>query len=100
MPARPASAPASGAAPCSDVPPSLVEILLELADRAMDQHFGRALGAAKRAGDLLVVHVEGEAHDQSGLPVVGQVRDAAQHFAELLASLDEVVGAVHLRERT
>ena len=39
--------------------------LLELLDRSMQQHLGRAVGAAEGAGDLAVVHPEREAHDQA-----------------------------------
>src|SRR3954462_6647423 len=42
----------------------LVQVLLELPDRTVDQHLGCAFGAPQRAGDLSVVHVERESHDQ------------------------------------
>src|SRR4051812_8743957 len=47
--------------PC---PLPLAEPLLELTYRAVDQHLRGALRAPQRPRDLLVVHVESEAHDQ------------------------------------
>ena len=63
--------------------------LLELLDRPVDQHLGGALGAAERSGDLAVVHVEREPHDQRLAAVVGQVRHAREHLLHLLAPLHE-----------
>src|SRR5262245_43320654 len=46
-------------------------LLVQLLDRAVDQHLRRTVGAAEGSGDLAVVHAEGEAHDQRVAPVVG-----------------------------
>src|SRR3954454_10331903 len=74
----------------------LGELLFELLDRAVDEHLGRALGATKRAGDLAVVHVEREAHDQRRLPVLGERGDTGEDIAQLFAPFDEVRGLVLL----
>src|SRR3954465_15415050 len=59
----------------------LLQAFLELPDRPVYQHLGCALAAAKRPGDLAVVHVQREAHDQSRLPVFGQIGDAGEYVA-------------------
>src|SRR4051794_8668097 len=78
---------------------TLLQPFLELSDGSVNQHLGRAFGAAERARDLAVVHVQGEAHDQRGLPVLGQVRNAGEHVTKLFASFDQLVGAVPLGDR-
>ena len=50
----------------------IFHFLLQLFDRAVDQHLGRAVRAPQRPRDLAVVHAQGEAHDQRLAPVVGQ----------------------------
>ncbi len=71
--------------------------LLQLLDRAMDQHLGRAVRAAERARDLAVVHAEREAHDQRLAAVVGQQPHAVEHAAQLVAPLDQLLGRVQRR---
>src|SRR4051812_20259968 len=66
------SAPRSSRSTSLIAAPSLFELLLELTNRAVDQHLGGALRAAQRPRYLLVVHVECEAHDQRLATVVGQ----------------------------
>src|SRR4051794_872584 len=78
---------------------AILKLLLELANRAVDQDLGRTLCPPERAGYLAVVPVEGKAHDQRRLPVLGERRDAGEHLAHLLAALDELVGTVALGER-
>src|SRR3954452_550318 len=46
-------------------------LLLELLDSPVDQHLGRAVGAAQGPRDLAVVHTQRKAHDQRVAPVVG-----------------------------
>src|SRR3954453_16849612 len=77
----------------------LLQPFLELADCSVNQHLGGAFAAAERTGDLAVVHVQGEAHDQRRLPVLGEVGHAGEHVAQLLSTLDELVRAMALRER-
>ena len=48
------------------------QLLLELLDRAVDQHLGGALRAAERARDLAIVHAERKTHDQRLTAVLGQ----------------------------
>ena len=74
--------------------PPCLHLLLQLLDRAMDQHLGRAVGAAQRAGDLAVVHAEREAHDQRLAAVIGKVVEILHHRSQLLAPLDDRLGAV------
>src|SRR5262249_60587358 len=50
----------------------LVDEPLQLLDRSVDEHLGGAVGAPERAGDLAVVHAEGEAHDQRLAAVGGE----------------------------
>src|SRR3954452_24342241 len=78
----------------------MLQVLLELTNRPVYQHLRRTFGAAQRPGDLTVVHVECEAHDQRRLPVLGQICDAGQNVTQFLASLDQLVGAVLLGQRT
>src|SRR5690349_6385937 len=59
--------------------------LLELLDRAIDQHLGGPVGAAQRPCDLPVRHAEREAHDQSLAAVVGKIVELAQNLPQLLA---------------
>ena len=56
----------------------------------MDQDLGRTLGATERAGDLAVVHVQGEAHDQRRLPVFGKGGDTGEDVAQLFTAFDEL----------
>src|SRR4051794_30056927 len=65
----------------------IFHLLLQLLDRAVDQHLGRAVGAAQRPRNLAVVHAEGEAHDQRLAAVVGEVLEVRHHLAQLLAPL-------------
>jgi hypothetical protein len=69
--------------------------LLQLLDRSVQQHLRRPVGAAQRAGDLAVVHPEGEAHDQRLAAVPGELIDAGQDPGQLVAALDQVLGGVH-----
>src|SRR4051794_33642522 len=73
--------------------------VLELADRTVQQHLGRAVGAVQGAGDLAVVHAEREAHDQRLAAVVGQLLDAAQDAGEIVTILDQPLGRVRGGER-
>src|SRR5262245_47293643 len=50
-----------GLAPRRALRLGLVDEPLQLLDRPVDEHLGGAVGAAERAGDLAVVHAEGEA---------------------------------------
>src|SRR5207248_3393113 len=70
----------------------LADDLLELLDGAVDQHLGRAVGAAERAGNLSVVHAQREAHDQRLATVVGKLAHAIQYAAALVAHLAERLG--------
>src|SRR5437764_3398662 len=86
-------------APCSSRSTSLISLLLlqpvlQLPDRAMDEHLRGALGPPKRPRDLLVVHAEREAHDQRLAAVVRQARDSRQHGLKLLATLHQRLGVV------
>src|SRR5215213_10871767 len=76
---------------CSSRSPSIILVLLksllELLDRPVDQHLGRALGAVERARDLAVVHPEREPHDERLAAVVRQARDALQHVLHVFAAL-------------
>src|SRR5215204_5583043 len=74
-------------------------VLLELLDRAVDQHLGRSVGAAQGAGYLAVVHAEREAHDQRVAAVVGQVLEVLHDPLQLLPSLDDPLGPVRRRNR-
>src|SRR5438270_4423692 len=76
----------------------LGESLLELPDRAMDQHLGRALGASESAGDLAVVHTDREAHDQRLAAIVRKAGDPAQDGGQLLPLLDQLLGPVRGRD--
>src|SRR6516165_7440157 len=64
---------AGSSAPSYRVGDGLRHHPLELPDRTVQQHLGGAVGPAERAGDLPVVHAQGEAHDQRLSPVVGQL---------------------------
>src|SRR5947209_7928854 len=75
----------------------LLDLRLQLLDRAVQQHFRRTLGSTERARDLAVVHSEREAHDQSLAAVVRQRRNAREHLLELLAALDQRLGVVRRR---
>src|SRR3954463_11420831 len=70
--------------------PALLQPLLELFDRSVQQHLRGPFGPSQRACDLLVVHVEREPHDQRLTPVVRQLRHAFENRLELLAPLDDV----------
>jgi hypothetical protein len=72
--------------------------LLELLERAVDQDLRGAVGPPEGAGDLTVVHVEGEAHDQRLPAVVGQLVDALEDMAQLLAALRQRFGGVNVRD--
>src|SRR3954453_8925735 len=72
------------------------QFFFELLDRAVDQDLGRTLGAAERARDFAVVHVECEAHDQRGLPVLREGGDAGEHVTQFLPALDELTRLVLL----
>src|SRR3954464_15467879 len=61
------------------IAPVLLQPLLELLDRSVEHHLRSPFGPSQRARDLLVVHVEREAHDQRLAAVVRQLRDAFQH---------------------
>src|ERR1700754_4017373 len=65
----------------------LVQPLLQLPYRSVNQHLGGSFGAAHRPRDLAVVHVEREAHDQCLAAIVGQFRHALQDLLHLLALL-------------
>src|SRR5947207_14545490 len=67
----------------------LLQPVLQLLDRAVDEHLRGALRPPERPRDLLVVHAEREAHDQRFAPVVRQRRHAGEHRLELLASLHD-----------
>ena len=72
--------------------------MLELLDRAVDEHLRRALGAAQRLRDLAVVHSERETHDQ-GLPaIIGQGPHPLEDGNGLLAPDDQVLGVVERRQ--
>ena len=83
---RPARAPARSSASKSRTwlahraqsPASALDQLLELPDRAVHQHLGRAVGAAQRPRDLAVVHAQREAHDQRLAAVVRQLLHALE----------------------
>ena len=77
---------------------AVADDLLELFDRAVDQDLGGAVGAPERARDLAVVHAQREAHDQRLAAVVGQLPDAVEHAAELVAALDQLLGRVQRRQ--
>src|SRR3954464_14235918 len=70
------------------IAPVLLQPLLELLDRSVQQHLRRPFGPSQRARDLLVVHVEREAHDQRLAAVVRQGRHAGEHAVQLLPALD------------
>src|SRR5687767_1694756 len=80
--------------------PSLgIHQLLELLERAVDEHLGRAVRLAQRARDLAVVHAQGEAHDQ-GLPaLVRQPFELSHQQAELLPALDHPLRRVRMGRR-
>ena len=99
-PARALRAAAPRSSPLAPAPHSIAgDELLELLDRAVDEHLRGAVGAPERARDLAVVHAEREAHDQRLAAVVGQRLHAVEHAAELVAALDELLGRVRRRER-
>src|SRR3954470_14087834 len=82
-------------APCSSrstslIAPDLPQPFLELLDRPVQQHLGSPFGPSKRACDLLVVHPEGEAHDQRLATVVRQLHHAFEYVLQLLAALHDV----------
>src|SRR5436305_1937588 len=90
-------------APCSSRSTSLISVLLlqpilQLPDRAMDQHLRGPLGSPQRPRDLLVVHSEREAHDQRLAAIVRQARHPRQHLLELLPALDERLRVVRRRD--
>src|SRR3954464_11901709 len=80
-------------------PLGLRDQLLELADRSMQQHLGRAVGAPERARDLAVVHPQSEAHDQRLAAVVGEALYTLEDALEVVAVLDERLGRVRRRDR-
>src|SRR3954454_4700149 len=91
-------------APCSRRSTSLISLLLlqpvlQLPDRAVDEHLRGALGPPERARDLLVVHPEREAHDQRLAAVVRKACDAAEHRLELLPPLHQRLGVVRGRDQ-
>src|SRR3954470_19980787 len=69
------------------IAPRLLQTLLELLDGSVQQHLRRSFGPSECACDLLVVHVESEAHDQGLAAVVRQRGDAHEHVLQLLAPL-------------
>src|SRR3954463_1193147 len=77
----------------------LSQLLLELLDRSVYQHLGRALGAAEHPCYLAVVHVESEAHDQGLATVVGEVRHSGEHLLHLGPALHDLLGGVQRRDR-
>src|SRR3954451_8368344 len=87
----------SPACSLTSTPPCLANVhdLLELLDRSMNQHLGRPVAAPQRAGDLPVVHSQGEAHDQRLPTVVRKLLDAIEDPRQLVAALDEVLRPVH-----
>src|SRR3954453_23563523 len=87
----------SPACSLTSTPPCLANVhdLLELLDRSMNQHLGRPVAAPQRAGDLPVVHSQGEAHDQRLPTVVRKLLDAIEDARQLVAALDEVLRRVH-----
>src|SRR3954454_13434203 len=80
------------------IAPDLPQPFLELLDRSVQQHLGGPFGPSKRACDLLVVHPEGEAHDQRLATVVRQLHHPRQHVLQLLAPLDDVGRVVRGRD--
>src|SRR3954449_2569970 len=78
--------------------PVLLQPLLELLDRSVQQHLRGSLGPSERARDLLVVHVEREAHDQRLAPVVGKLRNALEPRLQLLPPLHDVRRVVRRRD--
>src|SRR5829696_5059191 len=74
-------------------------LLLELLDRAVDQDLGRPVRAAQGARDLAVVHTQRKAHDQGVAAVVGQMLEVLHDALQLLASLDDPLGAMRSRDR-
>src|SRR3954452_20445915 len=70
----------------------LSQLLLELLDRSVNQHLGRALGAPQGPGDLPVVHVQGEPHDQGLAAIVGKVRHPGEHLLHLGSLLHDLLG--------
>src|SRR5262249_30669036 len=70
--------------------PCLLQVLVELPDGTVNQHLRGALGAPQCPRDLLVVHIEGEPHDQRLSSIVGQVRHSRKHLLELLPLLHEL----------
>src|SRR3954465_5613278 len=70
------------------IAPVLLQPLLELLDRSVQQHLRGPFGPSQRACDLLVVHVEREAHDQRLAAVVRQRGHSRQDPVQLLATLD------------
>src|SRR5437763_7711345 len=76
----------------------VLEALLELPYRAMDQDLGSALGPPERTRDLAVAHPDREAHDQRLAAVVRKSGHAPQHRLHLLALLHDLLGAERLRD--
>src|SRR5215210_1129495 len=74
----------------------LLETLLELLDRPVDQHLGGSLGSPECARDLAVVHAQREAHDQRLATVLGKLRHALEHLLHLFALRHELLGSVRL----
>src|SRR3954468_19153985 len=72
------------------IAPDLPQPFLELLDRSVKQHLGGPFGPSERARDLLVVHREGEPHDQRLATVVRQLHHTLEHVLQLLASLHDV----------
>src|SRR3954454_19361304 len=80
------------------IAPDLPQPFLELLDRSVQQHLRGPFGPPQRACDLLVVHPEGEAHDQRLATVVRQLHHAGQHVLQLLAALHDVGRVVRRRD--
>src|SRR5215208_7162702 len=74
-------------------------LFLQLLDRPVDQHLGRPVRAAERAGDLPVVHAEREPHDQGVAAVVGKSLQMIHHALQLLPPLDDPLRAVRRGDR-
>src|SRR5581483_10156415 len=84
--------------PSFRVPHGLGDHALELTDRAVQEHLGRAVGAPECPGDLPVVHAKSEAHDQRLAAIVGELLDAVEDRLELLAPLHQRLRGVRGRD--
>src|SRR5262245_52991098 len=73
--------------------------LLELLDRTMYKHLGRAVGAPHCPRDLPIVHTQREAHDERFAAVVRKLLDPDEDPGQLVAPLHQVLGRVHRAER-